>query len=391
MNDNIPSDPSLFINLNYFKCRRNPEFLGNIIASPNKTKVIWRHDSCLPYPQPPKPIQYDIKFDQKLQKYLINVYIGAISRDRQNVSIIVDTSQDMVLIPTNCCMDTEVCFQNLGMYFFYNSPSCLVKKINGDYINCYQYNCSNIQNTVPEGDNIKTYDFGTIRKVTIYDYLNFSPQSKHNERVPMELILDSLSLNAPYIPPTLGVGPKNILGISYIYLDLKNNKLAFGTHENPKYILSASNDKKNYTGIISNIAIYGSPSINLHTMTVIFDTGMDMILFPSWIYQRIKQIFRIKHWISEESPLWSGGIEKINYNAVPILSRMILYFKTQTGDIWECKIDYEDYFVNILGDIYTLLIGESDDNKIRLGTAGMRGKRYGFINGVQGNLVYIYE
>ena len=116
-----------------------------------------------------------------------------------------------------------------------------------------------------------------------------------------------------YIPPTLGIGPSNILNQKYVYLDMKNYILSFDKKYNPKYRLKKGKTVPigNYSGHVTNIMIF-TMKLNRTPVDVIFDSGTDLILLPGHIYDSVMVELRNHSNIPFDSRFWRNGYLQLN-------------------------------------------------------------------------------
>ena len=243
------------------------------------------------YQQPKKPKfhgNFTIRYDSQLHKYMIYLYLG--NKNKQKVAVILDTNQVDILIPTNCCINRG-CLTNpeYGLYYFKMSESCKIPLPNDSMVDCEKEDCYTITTLQPYIDQKGIYEFGSIKKVKVYEYLSFGKQSIV---LPMNLIMGYytnegyLSGIDTYIPPTLGLGPGNTLNQNYIYLDLKNNYLSFDKQPNEKCILKQGTTSDHYSGIVEHVTI-NNIKLNTTPLSVIFDTGTDLIRLPQQVYEAV--------------------------------------------------------------------------------------------------------
>ncbi len=333
-----------------------------------------------PPPTPHISGNFHFEYNQNLKMYIINVYLG----NAQRVSLILDTSQFAILVPTQCCINRG-CLLNpgLGSYNFQTSPSCMVLLPNQSYLACENEDCYTITTLQRPEDEKGTYSFGTIKKVTAHDYLNFNPNQQSKQKVPLTLIMGYFTNEGylryinNYIPPTLGIGPANILNQNYIYLDLQNNILSFDERSNPKHKLlkGISVSNAHYSGHVTHIII-NKMKLNSTNVDVIFDTGTELLLIPGHMYKSVMMELRNHSNIPFDSRFWRNGYLLLNNLDQVVLPDITFIFETTKGPMkWILK--KENYVINIEGNKYALIIEPSKKN-ITFGNLAMKGRKYGF-------------
>lgn len=406
------------LNLAFNNCQYNPFTIGIAIDNPALTQLCLRSGQPDPhcfYPiireAPAKPKEYDIRFDDNLLAYLINIFIG---NENQMVSVIIDTNMTDILFPTNCCVGSEAnaCLQNYGIYFFDQSSSCLVEKPNRAITNCYNFDCYTLQYTEKVRNREEIFPYGVLKKAVVYDFVSFDQdaaikriknpkQDKKNkqnqknnnrlgDRIPLIIILEIIVLYAPYIPPTLGLAPGNTIGKKNFTIDFKNNKIKFELDPNPKYLLNnLYNVQDSYTAKVAMIGV-GNFRIPIKKVPAIFDTGNSNILLPPNIYQKIRELIISKSNIGPDSKLWRGEIVQLNRIERLIAPDILISFETKNnaGDkTWTCIIKKENYLKEVQRNRYLLLLGVNNDNFINFGNCGMKNYKFGFS---QSGNIFVY-
>jgi len=310
-----------------------------------------------------------IRFDSVLRTFLIDLFIG---KERQRVSMTIDTNMLDILFPTNCCMD-KACLQNYGIYFFNQSSSCIVDEVNQVRNQCYNYNCHTIEYSDRVEKRDAEYHYGILKRATVYDYVNLENQANYNTFYPLEIIIDVQTLNEPYIPPTLGLAPSNVFKKKEFTIDIKKNNIDFSLQSGWKHQLLNIPDL-----LFSYSAYLITKQGDIKT---IFDSGMDYIELPSDLYQQIKKYIVSNSNIGINSPLFKNEIIEVRRNERLIGPPLTFSFKTTNGEKWSVTLDITEYVYNVYNDRYEMLIKESMDDKVHMGNIIMRKQKIGFKNG----------
>lgn len=310
-------------------------------------------------------IRYPIRWDNSLRGYLITVFIGT---SNQKVSMMLDTSLTALLFPSNCCLN-PACLYQYGVYFFDQSPSCEVIKTNGAIEPCYNYQCGTIGYTLyPQEQRLESH-FGILKKALVYDFIGFHriDQTQTTQRYPLALITDVLLEKMPYIPPTLGLGPNNVLGFDKYTLDFVNYYIAFGLELNPRYRL-----------IRSNLYPFGSKIVVAGGLIDCqFDMGYPYLSLPTNIYLMIKNQIVKNSNIDYHSQIWTNTIQ-IKRNETLIAPDIMFQFPTQDGANWNLILKMDDY-IGWYGDYqYGMLIEENQEGKMIVGNCGLFRQKVGF-------------
>lgn len=342
------------------------------------------------------PGKFNIRYNHDLNTYMIDLYIG---KENQRVSVILDTTQIDLLIPTPCCINTG-CLQdpNYGFYYFKNSSSCIVPLPNQSNVKCQNEDCYTISTLQSPEDEKMIQNYGAIKKVTVYDYVDFvkNYDSKNRKRTKMNLILGFLNheryLAGSYIPPTLGLAPDNVLHQDFIFLDLYNNFLSFTPRSGGIKLINDKNvSNAFYSGMVDMVTLY-QMKLNRLPLSVIFDTGSNMIFLPHHLADSILSEIRNHSNISFDSGFWNNEIVQINSFDTVVLPDVVFHFRTEKG-FYKWILKKEDYVIN-RDSKYELLITRNNNSKeIRFGNRAMQGHILGleFDNERKESNVYVYQ
>ena len=353
-----------------------------------------------PQPQILKIIEkYRIAYDNDIGMYMMNLFIGS-KNNKQKVSVIIDTQQIDILIPTPCCIG-KGCLSNPshGLYYFDKSKTCEIKLPNESSEKCKDHDCytiSTLQDPVDRRllDNrgstpipvhpsrqLLLDNRGIIEKVDATDYVSFS-KDDNGEMAELILILkfDGINIDT-YIPPTLGIGIGNILDKKNILLDFVNNYISFSnTNFIPKYTFVKSNETfGEYSFIANTINVGKHINIGKIPVSASFDTGINTIQFPNKIYNAIIAILQKSSGIPVANNFWKGV--QININNLGSLNDLklpdITLTISTTTEPYTWTLTKKEYVSNKGGNgILEFRIERSNDNLIHMGNIAMKGKKF---------------